>query len=88
VRAQDGTVLVLGDVTDQREHLALLVDRDAAELPGRPVEPANGGPLETAHHCDLRGFQPLRARESRQHGDRLITWVAHHHVGDDTMQGT
>lgn len=39
----DGAVLALGDVTDQRQHLALLVDRDAAVLLSRTVEPADGG---------------------------------------------
>jgi hypothetical protein len=83
VHVHDGAVLPLGDVAEQRQHLALLVHADATVVPGRPVEPADGGVLEGADGGDLRGFQPLRTGELRQSRDCLITWVAHHHVGDD-----
>jgi hypothetical protein len=83
VHVQAGTVLTLGDITDQRQHLALFANRDAAVLLRRPVEPADGRALKGADGGDLRSFQALGARELRQGGDRLIARVAHHHVGDD-----
>src|SRR5580704_4447909 len=48
-----GTVRALGDVADQRQHLALLVDGDAAMLLGRAVEPADGGAGEGTDGSDL-----------------------------------
>jgi hypothetical protein len=63
MRVQDRAVLALGDVTDQRQHFALLVDRDAAVLLSRRVEPADGGAFKGADGSDLRSFQPLAARE-------------------------
>jgi hypothetical protein len=38
--------------------------------------------FERADGGDLGSFQPLRARELCQRGDRLIARVAHHDVGD------
>ena len=70
--AAGGTVLALGDITDQRQHLALLVNGDRAELPGRTVEPTDGGMPEAADRGDLRGLQALGARELFQLGDGLI----------------
>ena len=61
VRVQDGAVLALGDIADQREQLALLRHLDTAVVLGRAVEPADGGVLEGADGGDLRGFQILRA---------------------------
>jgi hypothetical protein len=66
-----------GAVADQRQHLALLVNRDAAVLLRRPVEPADGRALERADGGDLRGFEAFGAGELRQHGDRLIARIAH-----------
>jgi hypothetical protein len=81
VDVQAGTVLAFGDITDQRQHLALLVYRDAAVLLGRAVEPANGGAFEAADGGDLRGFEVFGARELGQRADRLVARVTHHHVG-------
>ena len=39
--------------------------------------------LEGTDRGDLRRLQVLRAGELRQSGDRLVTRVAHHDVGDD-----
>jgi len=77
VQMQHGAVLALGDIAEQRQQLALLVNLEAV-VPGRGVEPADGGVLEGADGCDLRGFQPLRAGELGQRGDRLIARVTHH----------
>jgi hypothetical protein len=83
VHVQDGAVLALGDISDERQQLALLVDHDAAVILGRAVEPADGGVLEGADGSDLRGFQALRAGELGQGGNGLVARVAHHDVGDD-----
>ena len=48
-----GTVLALGDVTDQRQHLALLVNWDAAILLSHGIEPADSGAGEGADGSDL-----------------------------------
>ena len=63
MHVQDGAVLALGDISDERQQLALLVHRNAAVIPGRTVEPADDGVLEGADGSELRGFQPLRAGE-------------------------
>jgi MFS family permease len=62
VHVQARAVPVLGDVTDQRQHLALLLNRDAAGVLGHMVEPADGGALKAADGSDLRRFQTLSAR--------------------------
>jgi hypothetical protein len=71
MRVQDGAVLALGDVADQRQYLALLADRDATVLLSRAVELADGGAFEGADGSDLGSLQPLRAHELCQRGDRL-----------------
>jgi len=83
VHVHNGAVFARGDVADQRQQLALLIHRDAAVVPGRAVEPADGGMLEGTDRGDLRRLQVLRPGELRQSGDRLVTRVAHHDVGDD-----
>src|SRR5215471_19954409 len=80
MRVQAGTAGALGDITGQRQHLALLVHWDATVFLGRPVEPADGGPLERADSCDLGGLEAFGTGELRQHRDRFITWLAHHHI--------
>src|SRR5438105_1893744 len=50
---QAGALLALGDVTDQRQHPAPLVDRDAAVLLSRTVEPADGGAFEGDDGSDV-----------------------------------
>jgi hypothetical protein len=77
-----GAVRALGNVTDQRQHVALLVDWHAAILLGRAVEPADGGAGEGADGCDLCRFQVLVAGELGQRAERLITRVADRDVGD------
>src|ERR1700733_5652349 len=83
VRVQDGAVLALGDITDQREQLALLRPLDTAGVLGRAVEPADGGVLEGTDGGDLRGFQILRAGELCQRRDRLIARIAYDDVSDN-----
>jgi len=76
-------ILAHGDIADKRQQLALLVNRNPAVLPGRAIEPADGGALERADRNDLYGLQLLRAGGLRQRPDRLVPGVTHHHVGDD-----
>ena len=83
VRVQDGAVLALSDIADQREQFALLRHLDTAVVPGRPVEPADGGVLERADGGDLRGLQLLRAGELGQRRDRLIARIAYDDVSDN-----
>jgi hypothetical protein len=65
--------MALGDIAEQRQQLAVLVNLDAAVVSGRTAEPADGGMLNGADGSDLRRrFQMLRAGELHQGGDRLI----------------
>ena len=72
---QGRPVLADGDVAEQRNHLCLLVHRDARVLLGVPVEIAEHGVAEGADTGDGRRLHLLVADEARERGDGFVVGV-------------
>jgi hypothetical protein len=83
MRVHSWAVLALGEVTYQRQQLALLVHRDTPVLLGRGVKPTDNGALEGADGSDLRRLEALGLCELRQLGYGLVAWVAYQDIGDN-----
>src|SRR5438045_9544292 len=63
VDVQDRLAVRFGDIADQRQHLDLLIDRDALIVLLVPIEIADDGTLERADRGQPRGINLLLAHE-------------------------
>ena len=65
------------DIADQRQHLDLLIDRDALIVLLVPIEIADDGTLERADRGQPRGINLLLAHEFLQRLHRLVARREH-----------
>src|SRR5262249_51494373 len=76
VRVETWRAALDGDVSHERQHLDLLVDRDPDVVFAGPVEVPEGHVLEGADRREVTGGELLALGEAQQLLDRLVTRLA------------